>query len=285
MLNQASMKNEGPVQFSDLFAVALEAALAARDIINLAADQPKQIDYKGATDLVTATDRESEAVITGIIKRQFSDHQILAEESGRTQNKSDYVWLIDPLDGTTNFVHGYPSYAVSIGITYQENLVCGVIVELPANHVYHAIREQGAFCDNQPISVSNVSELGKSLLVTGFGYVHDAAWQANMELFKHFTDITQGVRRLGAAAIDFAHVASGKVDGFWEFNLNPWDVAAGILLVKEAGGKISRMDGEKYSIYDNQMLASNGRLHSQLLKNIAAVQIENSTRVSGRNHD
>ena len=279
------MKNEGPVQLSVLYAVALEAANRASDIIISAAERPKQIDYKGATNLVTATDRESEAVITGIIRRQFPDHQILAEESGRTNHKSDYVWLIDPLDGTTNFVHGYPSYAVSIGIAYQENLVCGVIVELPVNHVYHAIRGLGAFCDNQPISVSNVSELGKSLLVTGFGYVHDAAWQANMELFKHFTDLTQGVRRLGAAAVDFAHVASGKVDGFWEFNLNPWDMAAGILLVEEAGGKITRMNGENYSVYDKQMLASNGRLHSQLLKNIAAVQIESSTRVFGRNPD
>ncbi|MBC8400470.1 MAG: inositol monophosphatase [Candidatus Marinimicrobia bacterium] len=279
------MKNEGPVQLSDLYAVALEAALAARDIINSAAEQPKQIDYKGATDLVTATDRESEAVITGIIRRQFPDHQILAEESGRTNHKSDYVWLIDPLDGTTNFVHGYPSYAVSIGIAYQENLVCGVIVELPVNHVYHAIRGLGAFCDNQPISVSNVSELGKSLLVTGFGYVHDAAWQANMELFKHFTDLTQGVRRLGAAAVDFAHLASGKVDGFWEFNLHPWDTAAGVLLVEEAGGNITRMDGEKYSVYDKQMLASNGCLHSDLLKNIAAIQTESSTRVFGVNPD
>ena len=279
------MKNEGPVQLSVLYAVALEAANRASDIIISAAERPKQIDYKGATNLVTATDRESEAVITGIIRRQFPDHQILAEESGRTNHKSDYVWLIDPLDGTTNFVHGYPSYAVSIGIAYQETLVCAVIVELPANHVYHAIRGQGAFCDNQPISVSNVSELGKSLLVTGFGYVHDAAWQANMELFKHFTDLTQGVRRLGAAAVDFAHVASGKVDGFWEFNLNPWDMAAGILLVEEAGGKITRMNGENYSVYDKQMLASNGRLHSQLLKNIAAVQIESSTRVFGRNPD
>lgn len=271
MPSKLSMKNDGPVQLSDLYAVALEAVLAARDIINSAADQPKQIDYKGATNLVTATDRESEAVITGIIKQQFPDHQILAEESGKTQHKSDYVWLIDPLDGTTNFVHGYPSYAVSIGIAYQETLVCGVIVELPANHLYHAIRGQGAFCDNRPISVSNVSELGKSLLVTGFGYVHNAAWQANMELFKHFTDITQGVRRLGAAAVDFAHLASGKVDGFWEFDLHPWDVAAGILLVEEAGGKITRMDGEKYSVYDNNILVTNGKLHESALGQIKSI--------------
>jgi len=265
------MENNGPVQLSDLYAVALEAANRARAIINSAADQPKQIDYKGATNLVTATDRESEAVITGIIKRQFPDHQILAEESGKTQHKSDYVWLIDPLDGTTNFVHGYPSYAVSIGVAYQETLICAVIVELPTNQVYHAIRGQGAFRDNQPISVSNVSELGKSLLVTGFGYVHNAAWQANMELFKHFTDITQGVRRLGAAAVDFAHLASGKVDGFWEFDLHPWDVAAGILLVEEAGGKITRMDGGNYSVYDNNILVTNGKLHESALGQIKSI--------------
>ncbi len=262
------MTNDGPIPLSDLHAAASEAAHAARDIINSAADQPKQIDYKGDTDLVTTTDRESEAAITGIIRQYFPNHQILAEESGDSHHKSDYEWLIDPLDGTTNFVHGYPSYAVSIGIAYQKILVCGVIVELPANHVYHAIRGQGAFCDNYPITVSNVSDLGKSLLVTGFGYVHDAAWQANMELFKHFTDITQGVRRLGAAAVDLAHVASGKVDGFWEFSLNPWDTAAGILLVEEAGGKVSRIDGENYSIYDKNFLATNGKLYDTVLAQV-----------------
>jgi len=251
-----------------LLAVALEAAKSAVTIIRAAADLPKQVSYKGRTDLVTETDKQSEIAITRLIRDTFPDHQIMAEESGKTQHKSDYLWFIDPLDGTTNFVHGYPSYAVSIGIAYREIIVCAVIVELPVNQVYHAIRGQGAFCDNQPISVSNVSELGKSLLVTGFGYVHDAAWQANMELFKHFTDITQGVRRLGAAAVDFAHVASGKVDGFWEFNLQPWDSAAGILLVKEAGGKISRMNGSDFSIYDNQILASNNILHDTLSRSI-----------------
>ncbi len=257
-----------PVTPDKLLAVALEAAKSAVTIIKAATDLPKQVSYKGRTDLVTETDKKSEFAITRLIGDAFPEHQILAEESGQVPRDSDYLWVIDPLDGTTNFVHNYPSYAVSIAVLYKTQPLCGVIVELPANHVYHTIRGQGAFCDNQPISVSNVSELGKSLLVTGFGYVHNAAWQANMELFKHFTDITQGVRRLGAAAVDFAHLASGKVDGFWEFDLKPWDTAAGILLVKEAGGKISRMNGNDYSIFDNQILASNNILHATLSSHI-----------------
>jgi len=260
-----------PVNPEKLLAVALEAAKSAVTIIRAAADLPKQVSYKGRTDLVTETDMKSEIAITRLIRDAFPGHQILAEESGQDSRKSDYLWVIDPLDGTTNFVHGYPSYGVSVAVHYKSQPLCGVIVELPANHVYHAIREQGAFCDDQPITVSNVSELGKSLLVTGFGYVHEAAWQANMELFKHFTDITQGVRRLGAAAVDFAHLASGKVDGFWEFDLKPWDTAAGILLVEEAGGKVTRMDGENYSVYDNNILVTNGKLHESALWQIKSI--------------
>ena len=132
--------------------------------------------------------------------------------------------------------------------------------------MYTAIKGEGAFCDDNNISVSTIKELDKSLLVTGFGYQHGESWERNMVLFKRFTDICQGVRRLGAAAVDLCHIASGKVDGFWEFDLHPWDSAAGILIVSEAGGKISKMDGFEYSIYDKEILVSNGLLHDQMIK-------------------
>ena len=246
--------------------LAVTAAKGAADIILSASDQPKVVDHKGINDLVTQTDKESEQYICQVINDEFPDHGILAEESGSTLPNADFQWFIDPLDGTTNFVHDYPSFAVSIGVHQNNKPIAGCVIELPANHVYTAIKGEGAFCDDNNISVSTIKDLEKSLLVTGFGYQHGERWEHNMVLFKRFTDICQGVRRLGAAAVDLCHIASGKVDGFWEFDLHPWDSAAGILIVSEAGGKISKMDGFEYSIYDKEILVSNGLLHDQMIK-------------------
>ena len=246
--------------------LAVTAAKGAADIILSASDQPKVVDHKGINDLVTQTDKESEQYICQVINDEFPDHGILAEESGSTLPNADFQWFIDPLDGTTNFVHDYPSFAVSIGVHQNNKPIAGCVIELPANHVYTAIKGEGAFCDDNNISVSTIKDLEKSLLVTGFGYQHGERWERNMVLFKRFTDICQGVRRLGAAAVDLCHIASGKVDGFWEFDLHPWDSAAGILIVSEAGGKISKMDGSEYSIYDKEILVSNGLLHDQMIK-------------------
>ena len=246
--------------------LAVTAAKGAADIILSASDQPKVVDHKGINDLVTQTDKESEQYICQVINDEFPDHGILAEESGSTLPNADFQWFIDPLDGTTNFVHDYPSFAVSIGVHQNNKPIAGCVIELPANHVYTAIKGEGAFCDDNNISVSTIKDLEKSLLVTGFGYQHGERWERNMVLFKRFTDICQGVRRLGAAAVDLCHIASGKVDGFWEFDLHPWDSAAGILIVSEAGGKISKMDGFEYSIYDKEILVSNGLLHDQMIK-------------------
>ena len=246
--------------------VAVNAAQKAADVILAALNIPRVADYKGKTDLVTKTDKESEQLICGIIHEEFPDHGILAEESGSSLPDAEYQWIIDPLDGTTNFVHNYPAFAVSIGVYCKNSPIAACIVELPAYNVYTAIKGRGAFCNDSPISVSKVNDLEKSLLVTGFGYQHGERWERNMVLFKQFTDICQGVRRLGAAAVDLCHIASGKVDGFWEFDLHPWDSAAGILIVSEAGGKISKMDGSEYSIYDKEILVSNGLLHDQIIK-------------------
>ena len=173
------------------------------------------------------------------------------------------------MDGTTNFVHDYPSFGVSIGLTHNNKPIVGCVIELPANNTYTAISGQGAYCNNESISVSEVNELGNALYVTGFGYKHGELWEQNMVLFKKFTDIGQGVRRLGAASVDFCHIASGKVDGFWEFDLHPWDMAAGILIVEEAGGTVTKMDGSHYSIYDNEILATNGLIHQKMMGQIS----------------
>jgi len=251
-----------------IFHTANSAIEKVTEIIIQAHNLPKIAEFKGKTDIVTETDKLSESIIIKEIQKFFPDHDIIAEESGCVNNNSDYKWIIDPLDGTTNFVHGYPSFGISIGVLYKNEIICGIVKELPANNTYSAVYGDGAFCNGKPIHVSEVSQLEKSLLVTGFGYEHGEKWSANMELFKHFTDITQGVRRLGAAAIDLCHVASGKVDGFWEFDLKPWDTAAGVLILKEAGGNITKMDGSDFSIYKLQILATNGLIHHKMQKTI-----------------
>ncbi|MFQ6605312.1 MAG: inositol monophosphatase family protein [Fidelibacterota bacterium] len=246
--------------------VARSAALGAADIIMAALDRPRTYSQKRVTDLVTDTDRRSEDFILSRLSTEFSDHGILAEESGATSNTSDYLWVIDPLDGTTNFVHGYPSFAVSIGLLEKGNPILGVVVELPVGQVYTGIKGHGAFRDGKPISVSRTSSLQHALLVTGFGYEHGAVWEKNMALFKMFTDRTQGVRRLGAAAVDLCHVACGQVDGFWEFDLAPWDTAAGIVIVSEAGGVITQLNGDDYTIHSGSILATNGLLQAEMME-------------------
>ena len=246
--------------------VAQKAVRSSAKIILHAVNKPKSIEYKGKTDLVTITDYESEINIKSIISDYFPNHQITAEESSQKNTDSSYLWIIDPLDGTTNFVHQYSPYSISIGI-YKDNIpIVGVVYELPIKNLYTAIRNKGAFCNNKPIRVSKNSILSDSLLVTGFGYDHGKNWEINMELFKYYTDITQGVRRLGAASVDLCHIASGKADGFWEFDLKPWDTAAGRLIVEEAGGIISKINGDEFKINDRQILATNGKIHSTFIK-------------------
>ena len=244
---------------------ALLAAESASKLIQKSSNRSVKT-YKSKTDLVTEIDIASEEIISNIIKSKYPNHSILGEESGLNQiDHAEYIWIIDPLDGTTNFVHNYPSYAVSIALVHKNKPIIGVVVEMPAMNTYWATDYGAAYCNNKVIKVSQTKSLIRSLLVTGFGYDHDSKWNINMNLFKEFTDVTQGVRRLGAAAIDICHAASGTVDGFWEFDLNPWDVAAGVLIAERSGAKISKMNGEKYSIYDDEILISNGIIHQDMI--------------------
>ncbi|CAN1150952.1 Phosphatase IMPL1, chloroplastic [Linum perenne] len=270
----------GPIPLNQLIQVVETAAKTGAEVVMDAVNKPRNITYKGLTDLVTDTDKMSEAAILEVVNKNFGDHLILGEEGGIIGDSlSDYLWCIDPLDGTTNFAHGYPSFAVSVGVLYQGRPAAAAVVEFVGGpmawntRMFSATAGGGAFCNGQRIHASQTDmvsdQVERSLLVTGFGYEHDDAWSTNIELFKEFTDVSRGVRRLGAAAVDMCHVALGIVEAYWEYRLKPWDMAAGVLMVEEAGGTVTRMDGGKFCVFDRSVLVSNGVLHSKLLERIA----------------
>ena len=256
-----------PIRNEEILEVAVEAGLAASDIVMEAARNPQIAKHKkSGSDLVTHTDLESERIIKLFISNNYPNHNILAEESDKKESDSDYLWVIDPLDGTTNFIHGYPSYSISIGVYYKNKPIVAAVLEMPHVKLYTAIIDKGAWCEGIKIITSKTKDLNNSLLVTGFGYQHGDLWEKNMDLFKTFTDKCHGVRRLGSASIDICHVAKGQADGFWEYDLAPWDSAAGILIAKEAGCMISQLDGSEYSIYNNNILVTNGIIHKEMVE-------------------
>lgn len=270
-------KSVGPIPPAQLIQVVENAAKTGAEVVMDAVNKPRNIEYKGLTDLVTETDKMSEAAILEVVRKNFKDHLILGEEGGVIgDSSSDYLWCIDPLDGTTNFAHGYPSFAVSVGVLFRGSPAAAAVVEFVGGpmcwntRIFTATAGGGAFCNGQKIHVSQTSQVERSLLVTGFGYEHDDPWSTNMDLFKEFTDVSRGVRRLGAAAVDMSHVALGIVEAYWEYRLKPWDMAAGVLIVEEAGGAVTRMDGEKFSVFDRSVLVSNGIVHDKLLEKIGS---------------
>ena len=224
------------------------------------------ITNKGRINLVTEADHASEDHIKKAILANYPDHQILAEESGVHASSSDYIWIIDPLDGTTNFAHGVPCYGVSIGIEYQGKMIAGVIYDPSQDDVYAAERGSGAFRNGVRIKASGVKRLEEALLVSGFPY--DVREQMNRYLpaWEAFLASAQGVRRLGAASIDMCYVACGYFDGFWEFGLNPWDTAAGWVLIEEAGGKVTKTNGLPFENARPDLLATNGLIHEQMME-------------------
>lgn len=265
----------GSIPSDQLLQVVESAAKTGAEVVMEAVNRPQNITYKGLTDLVTDTDKMSEAAILEVVRKNFSDHLILGEEGGIIgDSSSDFLWCIDPLDGTTNFAHGYPSFAVSVGVLFKGKPTAAAVVEFVGGpmcwntRTFSAVSGGGAFCNGQKIHVSKTDKVEQSLLVTGFGYEHDDAWATNIDLFKDFTDVSRGVRRLGAAAVDMCHVALGIVEAYWEYRLKPWDMAAGVLMVEEAGGTVSCMDGRNFSVFDRSVLVSNGVLHDKLLERI-----------------
>lgn len=248
--------------------VAIEAAREAGKLLRQHLGNVRRIETKMDQEfnLVTEVDRASEAKIVEIIRRHFPKHGILAEEGGASGKGAETVWIIDPLDGTTNFAHGLPIFSVSIAIEREGSVIAGVVYDPMRDELFHAEKGVGAFLNNRPIRVSASRELASSLLVTGFPYTVRENPQYCMERFLAFLYRARAVRRLGSAALDCAYVAAGRLDGFWEVALQPWDVAAGALLITEAGGRVSGFEGEAHSIYDLPFLGSNGMIHDQMIE-------------------
>ncbi|WP_448380218.1 inositol monophosphatase family protein [Gloeomargarita sp.] len=247
--------------------IATEAAASGGAVLQKYWGKLGEIQEKGRSgDLVTAADREAEAAIVRVLRRHFPHHAILAEESGWQQSspQREFVWAVDPLDGTTNFAHQYPFYSVSVALLFQGEPVVGVVLDPLRQDVFRAAQGLGATCNRQPIQVSRTATLERSLLVTGFAYDRRETPDNNYAEFCHLTHRCQGVRRGGSAAIDLAYVAWGRLDGYWERGLSPWDIAAGVVLVREAGGMVTAYDGNPLDVFSGRLLATNGWIHAAL---------------------
>jgi myo-inositol-1(or 4)-monophosphatase len=228
------------------------------------------IEYKGDADLVTQADRSSEKLIVERIRKQWPHHDLIGEEGSRTETGSDYRWYVDPLDGTTNFAHGYPVFCVSMGLEYKGELLAGVVYDPTRDEMFTAAKGSGAQLNGRAIRVSKTARLKESLVATGFPS-HKRHKNPNINFYHQITLRSHGVRRAGSAALDLCYVACGRYDAFWEFNLNSWDTAAGVLLVHEAGGKVTNFRGEPFSIDSRQVLATNGVLHAEMLKEFGEI--------------
>ncbi|OIO81450.1 MAG: inositol monophosphatase [Candidatus Omnitrophica bacterium CG12_big_fil_rev_8_21_14_0_65_43_15] len=249
--------------------VAKEAAQKAGKYMIKRMGNYGRVSYKSnnTINLVTEVDKKSEEIIIKHIRRSFPEHDFLAEESGASRSKrSGYKWIIDPIDGTTNYAHSLGIFCASIGLEKNGQVIAGVVHDPSRDELFCAEKNKGAYLNNKRIHVSAVNNISESMLVTGFAYNIKEAKYTNIENFKNFLLASQAVRRLGSAAIDLCYVACGRFDGFWEVGLNPWDTAAGSLIAEEAGAELADFKGSKYSIYDKQILASNGKIHKQMLK-------------------
>jgi myo-inositol-1(or 4)-monophosphatase len=255
-----------PKQLQIFLDIATEAALDAGAIVQSYWGNLNAIEEKGRSgDLVTAADKASEKAILEVLRRHVPEHGILAEESGKLgDSTSQYLWAIDPLDGTTNFAHQYPPFGVSIGLLIDGIPQVGVVFDPFHNELFRAAQGLGATRNRQPIRVSETVELRNSLLVTGFAYDRRETPDNNYAEFCHLTHLTQGVRRSGSASIDLCYVSCGRLDGYWERGLSPWDLAAGVVILSEAGGKITAYDGSPWKIESGRILATNGKLHESL---------------------
>jgi myo-inositol-1(or 4)-monophosphatase len=251
-------------QKSDFLPAMTEIAREAGVLLMSYFEQHVKVEYKGDADLVTIADRKSEALIRERIRKQWPTHDVLGEEQGLVDTGSDYRWYVDPLDGTTNFAHGFPVFCVSMALEYKGRRIAGVIYDPTRDELFAAEQGSGAYLNQQRISASKISNLAECLVGTGFPS-HKRHKNPNIFFYHQITLRTHGVRRAGSAALDLCNVACGRFDGFWEFNLNPWDTAAGVLIVEEAGGKVTDFSGGPFQLNSRETLASNGLVHSALL--------------------
>jgi myo-inositol-1(or 4)-monophosphatase len=257
--------------------VAVEIAREAGAILLAEFDRPVNISYKGEVDIVTQADRRSEQLIVSRLKSHFPKHSIVAEEGGGSDSGSPFRWHVDPLDGTTNFAHGYPCFAVSIGLEEAGELLAGVVYQPVSGELFTAAKGEGAYLNQRKIQTSPIQKLATSLLATGFPAVKRVQ-NPNIHYYWDFTLRSHGVRRDGSAALDLAAVACGRFDGYWEFGLHSWDAAAGVLLVQEAGGRVTQFNGQPYHLGDREMLASNGHVHAEMQEVAAGVAERASSR-------
>jgi myo-inositol-1(or 4)-monophosphatase len=246
-------------------------ARQAGAILRAGYNKEHQVNYKGVIDLVTEMDHESEAFLLGEIQGKFPDHHIFTEESGVIEGNDEHIWFVDPLDGTVNYAHHIPIFTVSIGYALRGVLMLGVVYDPMRDEMYTAERGQGAYLNGSPVHVSEATELQKSLLVTGFPYDAWDTRQDNFANFVHFAKRSQGVRRLGSAALDLCYVAAGRFDGFWEMSLKPWDVAAGALIAEEAGARVTNVNGDPDYISPPQsVIAAAPGIHARMLQELKA---------------
>ena len=249
--------------------VAHAAAARAAALIRSRYRDRQDISFKSEIDLVTTVDREAERLIIDTITAAFPEHGIHAEESPSRSSQDGHRWYIDPLDGTTNFAHGYPQFAVSIALAREDDLLLGVVYDPVREEIFTALRGGGARLNGAPITLSPVDQLGRALIATGFPYDHRQHLDFHLSFWREALQHAQGVRRAGAAALDLCYVACGRLDGFWEWNLHPWDLAAGRLIIEEAGGRVTDATGGPHRLSGEETVASNGRIHGELLAMLA----------------
>lgn len=251
---------------ADILPTAIEAARAAGALLRELQARPRTIDHKGVINLVTDGDRRAEALLVSLIRSRFPSHSILSEEGRDHAGAADVCWILDPLDGTTNFAHGFPFYSVSVAVTVRGELAAGVVYDPNRDECFVAERGAGARMNEAPLRVSAIADLTDALLCTGFPYDIREAPTEVVGHFQAFLVRAQAVRRPGSAALDLAYVAAGRLDGFWEHKIHAWDLAAGALLVREAGGRVSDYAGNPLDMYRGEILASNGLLHDAMVK-------------------
>ncbi|MFZ5863642.1 MAG: inositol monophosphatase family protein [Nitrospirota bacterium] len=245
--------------------LAVDAARAAGDIIRRGMSDALDIRYKGAINLVTQIDVAAERAVVERLRAHTPDHDILAEEGSNRATGAQYRWLIDPLDGTTNYAHRFPFFCVSIGLRQDDHAILGVVFDPVRDELFTAVRGHGASLNGTALSVSATKKLGHSLVVTGFAYDPKHDTNANFTHFEAVSRVVRGVRRTGSAALDLCYVAAGRSDGFWELSLSPWDTAAGQIIVEEAGGRVTDFSGRPFSPDIPEVLATNGKIHDAML--------------------
>jgi myo-inositol-1(or 4)-monophosphatase len=269
-----SMDIHETLQVETLLETAIEAARMAGALLRERSGTERQIEFKGENDLVTDADRASEEAIVGYLRGRFPLHAILAEERGAMGGSAAYRWIVDPLDGTTNYAHQVPFYCVSIGVEDEQGLAAGAVFDPARGELFEAGRGLGARLNGRPLRVSTQGRLSKSLMATGFPY---SVWERPdlpIGLFDAFVRRSRGLRRIGSAALDLCYVAAGRYDGFFEVELKPWDIAAGALIVREAGGTVTDLDGGALDLADGSLIASNGPLHQPILEVCRSVRSE-----------